>query len=240
MKAFKKLQPWIIGGLLVLLVGNYIQLRTERGKIAQLEAEYKLLQKEYEEYKNTVQNFADDRKREKDSLEIEISLREMENRKLSQDVSHLKRRIEILSNRPIEVPSKPTELTSYFNERYETNENVVIEDKVGLGKETAYNTVYELEQKDIYETIIPLKDSIISFNELQISNLYKDKNNLSGMLGKAEEEISMRINLQQKAENNIKNLEQQNKIIRRRSKLKSYLIPIGVAVGGFAGFKIAK
>lgn len=209
-------------------------------KYHQLKGEYELLQKQYAAKKDSVRKIEDNRLKEKDSLSLIIQDREKKNQELIAKNISLEKKISQLQNKKISVPKDVPGLVNYFNERYDTKENEPVEDKVGLGQNTAYNVSYELEEKDSFSEIIDLKDQQLVNKDTIISNLEKDTKDLSMIILSAEEEIQQRKELQSMADDNIKNLEKQVKNLNRNKTLNKILIPVGIIGGGIIGYQIAK
>lgn len=209
-------------------------------KYNRLKGEYNILEKDYLKQKDGVKVFEETRKREKDSLNSEIKRRETENKELVADTKKVISNIEKIKSKPINVPKDVIGLTKYFNERYKTKENKVVEDKVGLAEFTAYDVSYELEEGDRVKEVLPLKDKVIDNQQYLITNLEKDKQDVNTKLISAEQDVKLNKDLNASAENNINNLEKQVSKLKIKSTLTKILIPASFILGGYIGFQIAK
>ena len=201
-------------------------------KLSGLEGEYKVLKENYEAQKSVVSSLSSARQKEKDSLNFQISQREVQNDFLRQENDKLKGDIQNIKNRPVKAPKGLDNLTQYFNDRYQTKENVVVSGKVGLGEESAMDVVSELEEFDRVVEILPIQEQVIKNQDSTISNLEKDKVDLKTQVSSAEDLIKEREKLNKMAEENIDNLEQQVKKQKNKNFWNKVLI-IGGSVGGF-------
>ena len=86
------------------------------------------------------------RQKEKDSLEFVISQREVYNNVLIKENISLLDRISSVKNRTFNTPKDLIGLVGYFNNRVGTKENVVLDNKVGLGQFSATKVVTDLEE----------------------------------------------------------------------------------------------
>jgi septal ring factor EnvC (AmiA/AmiB activator) len=201
-------------------------------KLNRLEGQYEVLKEQYSVQKKTVSNLSLAREKEKDSLNFQISQREVQNSFLRQENDKLKGDIQKIRNRPVKAPKGLDNLTQYFNERYDTKENVVISGKVGLTEHTAMDVTSELEEFDKVVEILPIQEEVIKKQDTVISNLEKDKVDMSTMLSSAENLIEEQKKLNDMAEENINNLEKQVKTAKRKNFWNKVLI-IGGSIGGF-------
>lgn len=211
--------------LVILLIIPYMCNNT-----GELEGQYKELKKQYNAQKELIKVIEDLRQEEQDSLNDEIKTREWENKDLVSENNRLRDKI---NNQPrINVPKDAEGLVKYFNARYKTNENKVVENKIGLVQEVAYDVSYELEEGDRAVENLKTQDTIINNQETIITNLNKDKTDLGTMLKSAENVISEQKKLQEKADENINNLTKQVKKQKRKNVWNKILIGVG-ALGGF-------
>lgn len=208
--------------------------------LLKLEGERNILKKQYTEQRQSLIKLEEKRKREKDSLNKTIALRQEENARLRDVNSNLQNRIAEVVNRPIKIPTDVKTSVEYYNNKYVTTDNKVVEDKVGLSLSTSNLVITDLEQGEKSKEIIFLKDDQLLNKETEITNLNKDKKDLYTLLTSAEETVTAKDNLQKSAEENIKNLEGQNKKLRTKSFLNKFLVPISFVVGGIVGTQIAK
>jgi len=111
----------------------------------ELEGQYKELKKQYNAQKELVKIIEDLRQEEQDSLNDEIKTREWENKDLVSENNRLRDKIK---NQPrINVPKDAEGLVKYFNTRYKTDENKVVENKIGLVQEVAYDVSMNLKKE---------------------------------------------------------------------------------------------
>ena len=217
--------------LIILLIIPYMC-----NDVGKLEDRYSELKKQYNAQKELVNTIEKLRQEEKDSLSDEIKRREWENSDLISENNRLREKIK---NQPkINVPKDVIGLVKYFNHRYKTNENKVVENKVGLVEEVAYDVSYELEEGDRAVETIKTQDTIINNQETIITNLNKDKTDLSTMLNSAENVISEQKKLQEKADENINNLTKQVKKQKRKNIWNKILIGVGTLGGFYLGTQL--
>ena len=209
-------------------------------KLNRLEGQYEVLKEQYSVQKKTVSNLSLAREKEKDSLNFQISQREVQNDFLRQENNKLKGDIQDIKNRPINVPKDVIGLVRYFNERYKTTENKVLENKVALVEEVAYDVSYELEEGDRLNEIVPKQEQIIKNQDSTISNLEKDKVDLKTQVKSAEELIKEQKELNDLADKNIDNLNKQIKQHKRKNFWNKVLIVVSGAGGVFLGTQISK
>lgn len=197
-----------------------------------LQGQYDILKKQLSEQKQIVKEAEEKRLKEKDSLMFQISQREVSNSFLTTENNNLKSKIQNLRNKPISVPKDLNGLVVYFNQRYKTIENKVVDNRVGLVEDVAKDVVVEIEEGDRAIETISLQESVIKNQDTIISNLNKDKVDLSLVISSAENEISERKKLQEMSDENIKVLEKQVKKQKNKNFWNNVLI-IGGSVGGF-------
>ena len=224
-----------ISGVLLILVILLI-IPHMCNNTGELEGQYKELKKQYSAQKELVNTIEKLRQEEKDSLNNEIKTREWENSDLVSENNRLREKIK---NQPkINVPKDVIGLVKYFNHRYKTNENKVVENKVGLVEEVAYDVSFELEEGDRAVETIKTQDTIINNQETIITNLNKDKKDLDTMLKSAENVISEQNKLQEKADENINNLTKQVKKQKRKNIWNKILIGVGTLGGFYLGTQL--
>lgn len=217
--------------LVILLIIPYMCNNT-----GELEGQYKELKKQYNAQKELIKVIEDLRQEEQDSLNDEIKTREWENKDLVSENNRLRDKI---NNQPrINVPKDAEGLVKYFNARYKTDENKVVENKIGLVQEVAYDVSYELEEGDRAVENLKTQDTIINNQETIITNLNKDKTDLGTMLKSAENVISEQKKLQEKADENINNLTKQVKKQKRKNVWNKILIGVGTLGGFYLGSQL--
>lgn len=237
---FKQNLKRIIIGVVILVGVVLFTQKCNNNRYNQLKGKYEILEEQYKKQKDGVKVFEENRIKEKDSLDLEIKKREKLNKDLSYQNSTLESKIKTLSNKKIVVPKDVQGLVKYFNERYKTNENKVVENKVGLTEFTAMDVSYELEEGDNLIAIDSMKTIQLKNKDIQIVNLEKDKADIKTQLTTAEKDILKRKELQQSADENINNLKSQVKSLKTKSTLNKILVPVALGVGVFTGYQIAK
>lgn len=238
MTKLKQYTSYIILAVAVILFAvwyNYTNNSYQR-----LQGEYSVLKAQYEAQKENVKLLDDFRKKEKDSLTTAITLREEENKKLRLRERTLQDKIDGIKKRPVKLPTNLKTSVAYYNTEYKTSENMVVEDKIGLGLETSGKVIEDIENGKKCEEIIPLKDEQLKNKDLEIVNLNKDKEDLSVLVVSAEKQIEAGKVLQKSADENINNLTKQNKKLKTKSFLNKVLVPVALVVGGIIGVQIAK
>lgn len=194
---------------------------------------YEALKTELAKQKEIVEQTSIKRLREKDSLNFEIYQREKTNDSLKNNVVSLESKIKTIRDRVISIPKTTNEFSDYFNNRYGFNDNLVLDDKVGLGIKTATSVTIDLEIADNNALIIPLKDEQLKYKDSIIVNLESDKEDLSVQIFSAEKEILERIKLEELANKSIKTLE-------RKSKWNKVYAIGGIIGGVLIGSQLSK
>ena len=197
-----------------------------------LQGQYDILKKQLSEQKELINKLEQARIKEKDSLMFQISQREVSNSFLTAENNNLKDKIKTLNNRTNKKIKGLENLVAYFNDRYKVNNNVIVENKVALTEETASDVTWELEDYDKVIEVSTLQESVIKNQDTIISNLSKDKVDLSLVISSAENEITERKKLQEMSDENIKVLEKQVKKQKNKNFWNKVLIGVG-SVGGF-------
>jgi hypothetical protein len=180
-------------------------------KYQQLKGEYNILEKQYMAQKENAILLEQFRQKEKDSIVKLINKR-------TKEVVIIKTKIVEIQKKPINTPKTLQSSVDYYNNKYKTEENKVVEDKVGLSFKTSTEVITDLEEGVKCEEISVLKDSVIS-------NLEEDKKNFTVLLFSAEKKIEADKQLQNTAEQNIKNLQKQNKNLKTKNFITTYIIP---------------
>lgn len=228
---------YILGGILIIL---FFIKSCEDDAIKRLEGKQEILEKNYNQVKKELLVEKELRKKQTDSLSKEISKREVENQNLASNNRELEKEKQDLKNKLISLPKDLQGQANYYNKRYNTTENKVVEDKVGLGINTAMDVSYDLEEGDKNAEIVQIQEKQITNQETQISNLERDKEDLKTQLISAEEEIAEEEKLRKIGEENAEVLKKQVKKLNNKDKLNKILIPASFVIGGFIGYEIAK
>lgn len=219
--------------LVVLAIIPHFCNNTDR-----LQGQYDVLKKQLSQQKQIVKETEEKRIKEKDSLLFYIHQREISNSFLTAENNKLKERIKSLNSKT-HVKIKGLEnLVNYFNERYKVLNNVIVDNKVGLTEETASDVTWELDEYDKVIEVSTLQESVIKKQDTVISNLNKDKVDLSLIISSAENEISERKKLQEMSDENIKSLEKQINKQKRKNILNKILIGVGTMTSFYLGTQI--
>lgn len=219
--------------LVILLIIPHFCNNTDR-----LQGQYDVLKKQLSQQKQIVKETEEKRLKEKDSLLFYIHQREISSSFLTAENNKLKDRIKSLNSKT-HVKIKGLEnLVNYFNERYKVLNNVIVENKVGLTEETASDVTWELDEFDKVVEVATLQESVIKKQDTVISNLNKDKVDLSLVISSAENEILERKKLQEMSDENIKSLEKQVKKQKRKNILNKILIGVGTMTSFYLGTQI--
>jgi cell division protein FtsB len=229
---YKRISLVLLILVILLIIPHFCNSGTDK--------QYDILKKQLSEQKELVNKLEQERLKEKDSLMFQISQREVSNSFLTAENNNLKDRIKTLNNRTNKKIKGLENLVAYFNDRYKVNNNVVVENKVGLTEETASDVTWELEDYDKVVEVSTLQESVIKNQDTVISNLNKDKVDLSLVISSAENEIIERKKLQEIAEENIGNLEKQVKKQKRKTLWNKILIGVGTVGGFLLGTQISK
>ena len=232
----ERYKKWlIIGTCFALFLWFY---SCNNNKYQQLQGEYNVLKENYTNQQKDVVAFEAFRLREKESLQKEIDKRVLINKKLSDVNKSLEDKIRSINSRVFVITKDLTSLVDYYNNSYRTSENKVVENKVGLGLDTAMDVANDLEEGFRCAEIIPLKDEQLKNKDSIITNLNKDKVDISTSLTSAEKQIEKQKELQKTGEENISNLEKQLKKSKTKSTLNKILIPVALGAGILLGNKL--
>ena len=152
---------------------------------------------------------------------------------LLKSINALKKENERLKSKKIVVPNDLNGLVNFFNERYKTNENKVVENKVGLVEETAYDVSFELSEFDRQLQVLENQNKIIVAQDSLNENL---KTEIKGF----EKAINLYANeVSEKDKLNLM-FEKENKELKRKNTFNKVLIPTVFVLGSFLGYTIAK
>ena len=227
----------VIGIIIAVVIILGIQ-KCNNDKYQMLKGEYGILEEQYNTQKKELETISEKRQKEKDSLNFIISQREVTNNLLTKENTSLRDKISAIKDRPFSVPKNLEGLVLYFNERYQTKENIIVEDKVGLGLFTAMDISSELEEGDKAIEIIPLQVEVIKNQDTIIDNLNKDKKDLNVLIASAEDEIQKRKKLQEAGEKSVENLEKQVKKANNKNFWNKVLIGVGTVTGFLIGSQL--
>ena len=227
----------VIGIIIAVVIILGIQ-KCNNDKYQMLKGEYGILEEQYNTQKKELETISEKRQKEKDSLNFIISQREVTNNLLTKENTSLRDKISAIKDRPFSVPKNLEGLVLYFNERYQTKENIIVEDKVGLGLFTAMDISSELEEGDKAIEIIPLQVEVIKNQDTIIDNLNKDKKDLNVLIASAEDEIKKRKKLQEAGEKSVENLEKQVKKANNKNFWNKVLIGVGTVTGFLIGSQL--
>lgn len=222
---------------LALLIFIFLYNNTTR-RFDRLEGQHDIIEKDYLNKKDGV---AVANKRYVfivDSIKKELHKKDLENSRLKESNEKLEEKITDILKAPKNLPKDLVGLVAFYNQRYVTTKNTVVGDKVGLEIETAVDVSNDLVEGDRLAEVLPLKDKQLKNLDTTITNLNSQKKMLSYTLSLSEEQIKNYQDLQKLAEQNIINLEKQNKNLKMKNALNKILIPAAVVGGVFIGTKI--
>jgi predicted nucleic acid-binding Zn-ribbon protein len=229
----ERYKKWLIIGICFALFLWFYSCNNN--KYQKLQGEYTILKENYTNQQKDVVAFEAFRLREKESLQKEIDKRVLINKELSDVNKSLEDKIRSINSRVFVITKDLSSLVNYYNNTYRTDENKVVENKVGLGLDTAMDVANDLEEGFRCAEIIPLKDEQLKNKDSIIGNLNKDKVDIKKQLTKAEQDIENRKLLEKSAEDNINNLKEQVNKIETKSTLNKILIPAALGAGIFLG-----
>lgn len=170
-----------------------------------------------------------------DSIKILTRKSRQDSLRYSNNISRFQDRIVYIYKNVGTIPKGTDEINKYFSMRYEAPDS-----NINLGPFWSDTIVSELMVKDVMTAIIPLKDSIITYKDSIISNVTDNLTNTKSILEITEKERHEREIMSLMAKDNISNLEKRLKRSKGISKIGYYLIPVGVILGGFIGYKLIK
>lgn len=156
-----------------------------------------------------------------------------QNEKLIKDVSCLKEEIIKLKQKKHVISKDVEGLVEYYNNRYKTQENKVVENKVGLTEEVAYDVSFELEEFDNISNINKKQESVIAMQDSLNNNLTQENKGLLSLNELTKKELEAN-----KDYNNV--LEKDNKKLKRKNTFNKYLIPASFILGAFTGQRLIK
>lgn len=177
-------------------------------------------------------------KQKSDSLKKEIRLREIKNNLLINNIQNVKKLIATAKTKKIHKIKDSLELISYFNKRYDTEKNKLIDSSILMNNITAYNISYELAQKDSLYEVSYLLQKQVDIQSEQIFNAEQDKYNYQSLINSIEKENEEYRHLNTLADNNIESLIKQSKSKNKQATLNRILIPIVIIASFLAIIKI--
>lgn len=243
MEQINKYKWWIVAGIAVFILFS-AKSCTQR-QIDQIRGENKILKEQVTQAKDGLKIANIERLRLKDSIRVENVKKEQKIKEQAKIITESKGRIAILERNT----SKAKQIAK--NKSYEAVADTL---NVIYGGKNAVATSNSVDMKgglpnQILETVIEsnscqdiikekdiqlvAKDSVITVKDNQL----KDS---SVLLFSAEKEIKKHEELDKIQTDFSKNLEKENKKLRTKSFLNKILIPVGVAVGAFVGYSVAK
>lgn len=155
------------------------------------------------------------------------------NELLLKSINTLKKENERLKSKKIVVPNDVNGLVNFFNERYKTNENKVVENKVGLVEETAYDVSFELNEYDRQLKVLENQNKIIVAQDSFNNNLQNEIKGFEKAIDLFTNEVSEKDKLNSM-------FEKENKKLKRKNTINKVLMPTVFVLGSFLGYSIAK
>ena len=226
--------PIIIATILVLFFRSCVDDKSQQWK-----GKYEILEQKYQQKEKEYALANQKRQAKEDSLQKQIDIRDVEYQILLFDNNELEKKIAESKKKPINTPKDLKGLKIYYDNRYETNTEI-INDKLGLPEEVAADVSYELEEGDNCSETVLLQDEQIKNQNQQIDILQKNNEDTKSMLALKEEDNKELKSLNEAGKENINALEKQVKTLNTKNTLNRILIPIALVGGGFVGYQIAK
>ena len=237
MNNYKTFIPYIIIGIIIIIF--FSMKSCNDNEYQQLKGKYEILEEQLLQKEKTFQENEEKRKIKEDSLSKEISKRDSKYNKLLTDSKKLENEIAKSKNKPITIPKDLQGLKLYYDKRYDTNTEI-IENKLGLPKETAMDVSYELEEGDNCNETVQLQDKQINNQNQQIDLLQKNIEDTKSLLSLEKETNKELESLNKVGKENIEVLKDQVKTLNNKNTFNKILIPVALGVGGFLGYQIAK
>ncbi len=216
-----------------ILIGLFIILSVQKCSNKELE----VLKKQYLAQKEQVRIIESKRTKEKDSL-IRENTKLAENTKYSENkvlqledkVKNLKQQTQLQKEKLKNLSYEA--LAEEFNNQFSTEDAQATINSVELKKDLPNRVLEAVYDANECQEIVSIKDQQLKEKDSQISNTKKKLNNSSIMLDSAEKEITERKKLQELGEENIKNLESQNKKLKTKNFINTYILPPLLTFGG--------
>lgn len=153
---------------------------------------------------------------------------------LNKNINTLKKEIAILKSKKHNISKDVEGLVNYYNDRYKTDKNIVVDNKVGLTEETAYDVSFELEESDNLILINEKQNKIINDQDSINKNLISENKGWISLNELTKKELDA-------TKDYSKILEKDNKKLKNKNRLDTYLLkPLIVAASFYAGYKIAQ
>lgn len=177
-------------------------------------------------------------KQKSDSLKKEIELRENKNKVLISKRENIKKLIVTAKTKKINKIKDSLQLVSYFNKRYNTEKNKLVDSSMLIPNNVGYNVSYELAQKDSLYEVSYLLQKQIDIQSEQLFDAEQDKYNYQSLINSIEKENEEYKHLNALADNNIESLIKQSKSKNKQATLNKILIPIVIIASFLAIIKI--
>ena len=227
----------------MVLVLLFVWQNHNSNKYQQLKGEYDVLKEQYEAKKDGVVIAETNRVRERDSLVGENKILEDLKEKSNAKIASLEKKIKDRENQGTKSREKIknyslVQVAQEIDSIYKVNQATATETSVNLEGDLSkrvLQTVYEAEE---CQDVVTDKDSIIEEQKTIIINSEKEVVNVGIMLNLAEKQIKQQKELQELVDNNINNLEKQNKKLRTKSTVGKILTGVGIIGGIILGIQL--
>lgn len=243
MEQINKFKWWIIAGIIIVIL--FCVDSCVGKQIDQLHGENKILKEQITQAKDGLKVSKQERLRLKDSIRAENAKKEQKIKEQDKVIAESKDRIAILERKT----SKAKEIAK--NKSYEAVADTL---NVIYGGKNAVATANSVDMKSslpnqILETIIDANECSEIVKEKDIQLVAKDSvigikdgqlKDSALNLFSAEKEIKKHEELDKLQTDLNKNLEKENKKLRTKSWINKILIPVGVTIGAFVGYSVAK
>lgn len=223
---------WIAVSILILF--SFYQCNDT----SRLQGQYDVLKRNYELSQQKVSEMNELRLEEKtrmikenDSLLAKNEKLQRENTSLYKSISKLREKTKKEVNAVAKMSFK--QKADKINTIYETNKASATDSSVVLsGEKLTTDIITDVVEKEACEEENKIKDEIISNKDQELQHTNQVLENTEIMLETAEKQITAEQELNKNANENIKNLEKQNRRVKRKSTVNTILIGVG-AVGGY-------
>lgn len=233
----KQIPSWVyqLTIIVVLLITSVLIIFNRE----QRETEVNILKNLYNKETKKVDSISKERIRERDSLTELITQYKNNNYFLQEELEILEKNLEKLNIRK-ERKIHKEELFLFFSQRYNDENIFLSEDN---NKVTANSTLFqeislELQEKDRWEEKIEVLEKIRKNQQHQIINLTEIGINLETLYSTSEIEIEVREELFDLCNETNKFLNSEIKTLRKKGKVKKFLLPLGVVIGSLTTYLI--
>lgn len=213
---------------------------TQTDKLA---GENKILKQQTEILKDGLNTAEKNRLKQKDSIRIENIKREQQQKALEEKALASENRVKKLEAENIKTKKEMKNLSlagvaDEINKNYNTKDATATSNSVDIKGSTPYLILETIADANTSQDIIKEKDIQISSKDSLNSSLKEDKRALVLNLFSAEKNLNSSRELNQLQTNLNNNLEKENNKLKTKSWFNKMLVPIGIGVGIFTGYKL--